>query len=76
LTYAKGKHIESTLENASSAPAVILQTITSENPELRYTIGAATIIRAIYPRHSNISMVNIHLSALFELMKLMYGFCG
>jgi hypothetical protein len=58
LNHAKGKHFESTLENASSAPAakVILQAITSGNPELRYTIGAATIIQARMNMHDQHSM--------------------
>jgi NAD(P)-dependent dehydrogenase (short-subunit alcohol dehydrogenase family) len=46
-------HFKSMMENASSSPPeevakVILQAITSENPQLRYTVGndAATIIQA------------------------------
>jgi NAD(P)-dependent dehydrogenase (short-subunit alcohol dehydrogenase family) len=45
-------HFKSMMENASSPPEevakVILQAITSENPQLRYTVGndAATIIQA------------------------------
>jgi NAD(P)-dependent dehydrogenase (short-subunit alcohol dehydrogenase family) len=46
-------HFKSMIENASSSPPedvakVILQAITSKNPQLRYTVGndAATIIQA------------------------------
>jgi hypothetical protein len=45
-------HFKSMLENASSPPEevakVILQAITSENPQLRYTVGndATTLLQA------------------------------
>ena len=47
-----GNHFKSMMENASSPPEevarVILKALTSENPQLRYTVGndAATIIQA------------------------------
>jgi NAD(P)-dependent dehydrogenase (short-subunit alcohol dehydrogenase family) len=52
LTQKVKNHFKSMMENASSPPEevakVILQAITSENPQLRYTVGndAATIIQA------------------------------
>jgi NAD(P)-dependent dehydrogenase (short-subunit alcohol dehydrogenase family) len=52
LTQKVKNHFKSMMENASSPPEevakVILQAITSENPQLRYTVGndAATLIQA------------------------------